>query len=218
MSDLKVLAAKHCLGIMGKKIASTHRFHDGKMYEVTILHCEDMPIVQVKSTQHDGYNAVQASYGSKKQRGKAITGHFKSIEAKGNLTEFRSDEVSDDLKQITLEVLQGVHSVKVTAKTKGKGFAGPVKRWGFKMQDATHGNSLSHRAHGSTGQCQDPGRVFKGKKMAGRMGHTNVTVKNLAIHMIDRDNNLIYIRGCVPGSVGTFVKILPYMLNNDGGK
>lgn len=219
MSKATVLAKKHSLGIIGKKIGTTHKFIDGNMYEVTVLKCNKLPIIQIKTTENDGYNAIQVSYGNKKQRNKAIIGHFKENKAEGRLVEFRLDEISDTLeKAIGLEVLENVYSVKVTSKSKGKGFAGPVKRWNFSTQDATHGNSLSHRAHGSTGQCQDPGRVFKGKKMAGRMGHTQVTVKNLRLLKVDSENELVYIVGSVPGSIGTYVKVLPYMLNNEGGK
>ena len=218
MSTKRILAAKNTPGIMGKKIGATHRFDkDGNMVEVTIFHCEDMPIIQKKSKENDGYSAIQIAYGNKKQRSKAIIGHFKDANCVGKLTEFRLDnDFSSDAKHIDLSVLENVHSVKVTAKSKGKGFAGPVKRWGFSTQDATHGNSLSHRAHGSTGQCQDPGRVFKGKKMAGRMGHTQVTIKNLIIFSIDAENKLLYVAGSVPGSVGTYAKILPYMMTNEG--
>lgn len=220
MSTKKMLAAKNSLGIMGKKISATHRYdNDGNMIEITIFHCEDMPIIQKKSQANDGYSAIQTAYGNKKQKSKAMIGHFKDLKCVGSLTEFRLDQdYSSDAKHIDLSILENVHSVKITAKSKGKGFAGPVKRWGFRTQDATHGNSLSHRAHGSTGQCQDPGRVFKGKKMAGRMGHTQVTIKNLKIFSIDADNKLLYVAGSVPGSVGTYAKILPYMMTNEGAK
>ena len=218
MSTSKTLAQKNSLGVMAKKIGTTHRYSDGKMLEVTIFHCNDMPIIQQKTSDKDGYNALQIAYGEKKQANKAIIGHYGENKAAGNLVEFRVNELPEDLKALDLSVLDNVISVNVRAKSKGKGFAGPVKRWGFRTQDATHGNSLSHRAHGSTGQCQDPGRVFKGKKMAGRMGHTNVTIKNLQILEIDKENKLLYIVGSVPGSVGTFAKILPYMIDANGGK
>lgn len=219
MSNTNMLANKRSLGLVGKKLGTTHIFIDGKMCEATVLKCESLAVIQVKTEQTDGYNAVQVAYGNKKQTNKPIIGHFKDNKAQGRLMEFRLDEISEDLnKNIGLEVLDNVYSVKVTSKSKGKGFAGPVKRWNFRTQDATHGNSLSHRAHGSTGQCQDPGRVFKGKKMAGRMGHTQVTVKNLKILKINTENSLVYIMGSVPGSVGTYVKILPYMLTKQGDK
>lgn len=212
-----MLAEKNSLGVIGKKILATHRYEEGIMQEVTILHVEDLNVIQSKTQEKDGYSALQVSYGNKKQLNKAIKGHYGDIEAKGKLVEFRTSADSD-IKVITLDVLDDVESVNVVAKTKGKGFAGPVKRWGFKTQDATHGNSLSHRAHGSTGQCQDPGRVFKGKKMAGRMGHTQVTIKNLKIHKIDKERGLIYIKGSVPGAIGTYIKILPYKLRSKGDK
>ena len=210
-------ANKNSLGIVAKKIGTTHIYEDGCMYETTVLSFSDLPVVQNKTQDNDGYSAVQISYGTKKQTSKAIKGHFGEVTAVGNLMEFRLDADSQ-IDKITLDVLDGIKTVKVTAKTKGKGFAGPVKRWGFRTQDATHGNSLSHRAHGSTGQCQFPGRVFKGKKMAGRMGHTSVTVKNLRILKVDKESNLVFIAGSVPGAVGTYVKVLPYVLKNKEDK
>lgn len=202
---------------MGKKVLATHRYEGGKMHEITVLHCENLKVIQKILKEKNGYSALQVAYGDKKQRNKAIVGHFGDNLAKGNLVEFRTNN-DIDVNELSLDVLDGVITINATSYSKGKGFAGPVKRWGFRTQDATHGNSLSHRAHGSTGQCQDPGRVFKGKKMAGRMGHTRVTIKNLKIFKIDKENNLLYIVGSVPGSIGTYVKVLPHKLASDGEK
>jgi large subunit ribosomal protein L3 len=210
-------AEKNSIGVMGVKLGTTHRYDEnGNVHIITVLRCDDMPVIQKKTPSKDGYAAVQVSYGNKKNKNKAIIGHFKDQKAEGSLVEFRLDEEYKD-SMVTMQVLDHIFSVKVTAKSKGKGFAGPVKRWGFRTQDATHGNSLSHRAHGSTGQCQFPGRVFKGKKMAGRMGHTQVSIKNLEIFKLDHENKLLYIKGSVPGSVGTYVRVQPYLLK-DGEK
>ena len=131
-----------------------------------------------------------------------------------NLSEDEFNEIAS-LNEISLKSLQNPKVVDVLGVSKGKGFAGVVKRHNFKLQDATHGNSLSHRAPGSIGQCQFPGRVFKGKKMSGQMGNKNVTIQNLEIDSVDLEDNLILIQGSIPGSVGSIVKILPSIKNKD---
>lgn len=202
------------LGIIAEKVGMTQIFNEkGEVVPVTILQYGQCAVTQVKTIENDGYTALQINYGKKKVKNQALTGHFRKakVEAKGALMEFRVDDVSGYSvgDEIQLNVLDNVATVHVVATSKGKGFAGCVKRHNFKTQDATHGNSLSHRAPGSTGQCQDPGRVFKGKKMAGRMGHERVTVKNLDLVAVDSDKKTILIRGAVPGARGTFVVVNP---------
>ena len=145
---------------------------------------------------------------------KSLEKKFKDNDAKkGYLTEFNLSEEEfnflQDVKEITLHPFSETKKVDVSGVSKGKGFAGVVKRHNFKTQDATHGNSLAHRAPGSIGQCQFPGRVFKGKKMAGHMGDKNTTAQNLEIEKIDFEDNLLLIKGAVPGSIGSFVKVTP---------
>jgi large subunit ribosomal protein L3 len=177
--------------------------------------------VQRKTAEKDGYYAVQVNYGSKKKVSKSLEKKFTDNGAeKGYLTEFNLSEEEFnylvDAKEITLHPFNGTEKVDVAGVSKGKGFAGVVKRHNFKTQDATHGNSLAHRAPGSIGQCQFPGRVFKGKKMAGHMGDRNTTVQNLEIEKIDVDENVLLVKGAVPGSIGSFVKVTPSI--KDGAK
>ncbi len=210
------------LGVIGKKVGMTRVFKDnGTSVPVTVIAVADSKIVQRKTPEKDGYYAIQVNFGSKKKVSKSLEKKFTDNNAeKGYLTEFNLSEEEFnylvDAKEITLHPFSGTEKVDVSGVSKGKGFAGVIKRHNFKTQDATHGNSLAHRAPGSIGQCQFPGRVFKGKKMAGHMGDKNTTVQNLEIEKIDIDENVMLVKGAVPGSVGSFVKVTPSI--KDGGK
>ena len=204
------------IGIVGIKRGMTRVFvESGASVPVTVIEAQPNHITQVKTNEHDGYTAVQVACGDIKASRvtKPIAGHFSkaNVEAGRTVREFRcsSEEeigVGDTLNVSSFEAGQ---KVDVTGQSKGKGFAGVVKRHNFKMQDATHGNSISHRAPGSIGQCQTPGRVFKGKKMAGHMGAVNVTTQSLEIVSIDEENNLLLVKGAVPGAAGGDVLIRP---------
>jgi len=206
------------LGLVGKKAGMTRVFtEDGVSIPVTVVTVESNRITQIKNSEKDGYFAVQITAGVRKSSrvNKAMAGHFvkAGVEAGVGLWEFRVSEaqVADlELAQaLSVDLFEAGQSVDVAGTTKGKGFAGTVKRYGFSMQDATHGNSLSHRAPGSIGQCQDPGRVFKGKKMAGRMGGKRRTVQNLDIVRVDSDRGALLIKGAIPGATGQLVILSP---------
>ena len=203
------------LGIVGTKVGMTRVFKDdGKSIPVTVVQVSKSKIVQRKTQEKDGYFGIQVNYGSKKNVSKSNEKKFKhnGID-NGYLTEFNltEDEFNSisNFDEVTLEFFNETEKVDVSGVSKGKGFAGVVKRHNFKTQDATHGNSLSHRAPGSIGQCQFPGRVFKGKKMAGHYGSAKTTVQSLDVARIDLEDNLILIKGAIPGSIGSFVKIAP---------
>ena len=197
------------IGVIGTKRGMTRVFEeDGRSVPVTVVEVHPNRVTQVKTKDSDGYHAVQVTTGERKAQrvNRALQGHFSkagTLPGRG-LWEFRAS--AEELTSVSPGDEWGVgrfkegQRVKVTGVSKGKGFAGTVKRWNFKTQDATHGNSLAHRAAGSIGQCQTPGRVFKGKKMAGHMGDAQVTVKNLTVVRIDEANNLLMIRGAVPGA------------------
>lgn len=199
------------IGVVGRKSGMTRVFTDeGASIPVTVIEVEPNRITQIKTVASDGYSAIQLAAGERKASrvSKPLIGHY----AKANVTAGRllwENRISeDDLEQVnvgdevTVAAFEAGQSVDVTGQSKGKGFAGGVKRWNFKMQDATHGNSISHRAPGSIGQCQTPGRVFKGKKMAGHMGAERVTVQNLEIVRVDAERNLLLVKGPVPGAAG----------------
>ena len=206
------------LGMIGQKAGMTRIFDNtGISVPVTAISVTPNQITQIKTLETDGYKAVQVSYGQKKESkvNKAILGHYKKASAtpgKG-LMEFRiNDKEIDGLevgKSIDLSLFKEGEHVDITGTTLGKGFQGGVKRHHFKTQDATHGNSLSHRALGSTGQCQDPGRVFKGKKMAGQLGNVRNTIQNLVIVKILLEENTILVKGSIPGHDGSEVIIKP---------
>jgi len=204
------------LGLVGKKCGMTRVFtEDGRSLPVTVIMVDPNYITQIKTTETDGYTALQVSMGEKKQSrvSKPMAGHFAKagVPACTVTHEFvvsASDLESCKLGDITsLDIFQEGKAVDVTGISKGKGFAGGIKRHNFKMQDATHGNSLSHRAIGSTGQCQTPGRVFKGKKMAGQMGNVQRTSQNLIVVSVDTEKNIILVQGAVPGAPGGYVVI-----------
>lgn len=188
---------------------------DGASVPVTVIEVDPNRVTQVKTLGTDGYTAIQVTTGAKKASRlcKPEAGHFAKagVEAGTGLWEFRIDAEAEykagDV--IGVDLFEQGQKVDVTGQSKGKGFQGGVKRWNFRMQDATHGNSLSHRAPGSIGQCQTPGRVFKGKKMAGHMGAEQVTVQSLEIVRVDAERNLLLVKGAVPGATGADVVVKP---------
>jgi large subunit ribosomal protein L3 len=201
-------------GIIAKKVGMTRLFmEDGKQIPVTVLQLDKLQVVAQRTAEKDGYTAVQLGTGTAKVKrvSKAMRGHFAtaSVEPKRKVAEFRVS--ADNLIEVGAEIsaehfLEG-QKVDVSGTSIGKGFAGAMKRWNFKGLRATHGVSISHRSHGSTGQCQDPGKVFKGKKMAGHMGAARVTTQNLEVVRTDADRGLVYIKGAVPGSKGGWVTV-----------
>lgn len=204
------------IGICGTKLGMTRVFTDnGDSIPVTVVEAGPNRVTQRKTRDKDGYEAIQVAVGSKKASKvtKAMAGHYSkaNVESGNRLQEFRlnGDEEINVGDVITVESFEAGQKIDVTGKSKGKGFAGVVKRHNFQMQDATHGNSVSHRAPGSIGQCQTPGRVFKGKKMAGHMGSEFVSVQTLEIVRVDAEKNLLLIKGAVPGATGGDVTIKP---------
>ena len=188
---------------------------DGESVPVTAVSVCGNFLADIKTSQRDGYNAFVVSKVTKSNNvNKSKSEFYKKINLEpGILAEFRADdEISEEFKigkHLTADIFEVGQYVDVTGTSKGKGYAGVIKRHNFAMQDATHGNSLSHRAHGSIGQCQTPGRVWKGKKMSGHMGNEQKTVQSLKIVELDVANNVIYIRGAVPGFNGSDLKIKP---------
>ncbi len=204
------------VGLIGRKAGMTRIFtEDGVSVPVTVIEMEPNRVTSIKTVETDGYAAVQVTTGSKKANrlSKPEAGHFAKagVEAGRGLWEFRlnGDEEINVGDSLTVERFEAGQKIDVTGQSKGKGFQGGVKRWNFRTQDMTHGNSLSHRAPGSIGQCQTPGRVFKGKKMAGHMGAERVTTQNLEIVRVDAERNLLLIKGAVPGSIGGNVIVKP---------
>ncbi len=208
------------IGLIGRKAGMTRIFTDeGLSIPVTVIEIESNRITQVRTEEVDGYRAIQVTVGDRKASrvSKAAAGHFAKagVEAGRGLWEFRlnSDEGSE-LKagdSIEASIFEAGQKIDVTGQSKGKGFQGVIKKYNFRMQDATHGNSLSHRAPGSIGQCQTPGRVFKGKKMAGHMGAAKVTVQSLEVVRVDAERNLLLVKGSVPGATGSDVIVKPAM-------
>ena len=197
------------IGLVGKKVGMTRVFtEDGVSIPVTVVEVSPNRVTQVKTVETDGYDAVQITTGSRKASrvSKSAAGHYAKagVEAGRGLWEFRLDAASEfeTGSDLPVTMFEAGTKVDVTGKSIGKGFAGGVKRWGFAMQDATHGNSVSHRAPGSIGQCQTPGRVFKGKKMAGHMGDKQRTAQTLELVRVDEERGLLLIKGSVPGSKG----------------
>ncbi len=197
------------IGIIGKKIGMTRVFNeDGVSTPVTVVEVEPNRVTQIKTLETDGYSAIQVTTGSVHagRITKPEAGHFAKagVEAGRGLWEFRADSAEIEGievgSELTVERFSEIAVVDVTGTTKGKGFQGGVKRHNFSMQDATHGNSISHRSNGSIGQCQTPGRVFKGKKMSGHMGDVRQTTQNLDLVKVDAENGLLLIKGAVPGA------------------
>ena len=206
------------IGVIGRKAGMTRVFTpEGLSIPVTVIEVDPNRITQLRNADVDGYRAYQVTYGERKANrvNKAETGHFAKagVEAGRGLCEFRlADGEGEELAvggEIKVDIFEAGQVVDVSGRSIGKGFAGGVKRHNFSMQDATHGNSLSHRAPGSIGQNQTPGRVFKGKRMAGHMGAEKVTTQNLEIVRVDAERNLLLVKGSVPGSKGGDVIVCP---------
>ena len=212
------MTKKYSLGIVGRKAGMSRLFtEDGKSVPVTLIEATPNRITQVKTVETDGYSAVQVAVGTKRAAliNKPSAGHLAKAKVEGGrgLWELRVEadkigdfEIGGEIKADIFEVGQ---IVDVQGITKGKGFQGTIKRWNFKMGDATHGNSLSHRAPGSIGQRQTPGRVFPGKKMSGQMGNVNRTQQGLEVVKVDAERHLIAVKGAVPGATGGDVVIRP---------
>jgi large subunit ribosomal protein L3 len=206
------------IGVVGRKVGMTRIFtEDGASLPVTVIEVEPNRVTQLRTEEADGYRAVQVTVGSRKANRvtKGMAGHFAKagVEAGRGTWEFRlNDGEGEELApaaEIKVDIFEEGQKVDVAGRSIGKGFAGGVKRHNFHMQDATHGNSISHRAPGSIGQCQTPGRVFKGKKMAGHMGDERTTTQNLEIVRVDAERNLLLVKGAVPGAKGGDVIVSP---------
>lgn len=206
------------IGLVGRKVGMSRVFQDtGDSAPVTVLEITSNRIAQVKSVDKDGYSAVQLTTGSRRpgRVSKAMAGHFSKagVEAGRGVWEFRAtEEEIGELtagSEINVSIFEAGQIVDVQASSKGKGFAGGIKRHGFGGLRATHGVSVSHRSLGSTGQNQTPGRVFPGKKMAGQMGNVTTTQQNLQIVRVDEERNMILVKGSIPGSKGSDVVIRP---------
>ncbi|MGH8222343.1 MAG: 50S ribosomal protein L3 [Woeseiaceae bacterium] len=205
------------MGLVGRKCGMTRVFtEEGDSIPVTVIEAQPNRITQVKTVERDGYRALQVTSGSRRasRLSKPEAGHFAAakVEAGDCISEFRLDEADGDFElggEIKVDLFEAGQKVDVIGTSIGKGFAGTVKRHNFRMQDATHGNSLSHRAPGSIGQNQSPGRVFPGKKMSGHMGNVRRTVQNLEVVRVDAERNMLLIKGAVPGHSGGTVLIRP---------
>ena len=201
-------------GLVAQKVGMTRVFSaEGNHVPVTVLKVDGVQVVAQRTQEKDGYRAVQLGIGARKPKrvNKALRGHYakSKVEPKRKLVEFRVDD--NALIEVGAELVPSHfvagQMVDVTGTSIGKGFAGAMKRWNFSGLEATHGVSVSHRSHGSTGQRQDPGKVFKGKKMAGHLGSERVTVQNLEVVSIDDDKGFIFVKGAVPGHAGAFVLV-----------
>jgi len=206
------------IGLVGRKVGMTRIFtEDGTSIPVTVIEATPNRVTQLRTEETDGYRALQVTTGTKKANrvNKAEAGHFAKagVEAGRTLVEFRLEENEGvDIEvggEITVEIFNDTKKIDVTGTSKGKGFAGAIKRWNFSSQRMTHGNSLSHRAPGSIGQNQSPGKVFKGKKMAGQLDNKQVTTQSLEVVRVDVENSLILVKGAVPGATGGDVIVLP---------
>ena len=206
------------IGLVGRKSGMTRIFtEEGTSIPVTVVEVQPNRVTQIKTPETDGYTAIQVTTGSRRASRvtKGMAGHFAkaNTEAGTGLWEFRAEgaDIADLTtgSEIKVDLFAEGQMVDVTGTSKGKGFQGGVKRHNFQMQDATHGNSLSHRAPGSIGQCQTPGRVWKGKKMAGQMGNERSTTQSLKIVRVDLENNLLLISGALPGATGSNVVVRP---------
>ena len=206
------------IGLVGRKRGMTRVFtEEGASVPVTVIEVDPNRVTQVKNDDSDGYRSVQVTFGKRRASlvNKPVAGHYAKagVEAGEGLWELRLPEgEGEELEtgaELNVEMFEAGEMVDVTGTSKGKGFAGAVKRHNFRMQDATHGNSLAHRAPGSIGQCQTPGRVFKGNKMAGHMGDERVTTQNLEVVRVDAERNLLLIKGAVPGAPGGAVMVRP---------
>ena len=212
MSRLSYKVQTMRTGLIAKKLGMTRLFkEDGTHVPVTVLYLDEVQVVDARTNERDGYTALQLGYGKAKVKNvsKPNRGHFArvKVEPKQKLVEFRvtEDAVVEAGARLTAAHFVVGQKVDVTGTSKGKGFAGGMKRWNFKGLEATHGVSISHRSHGSTGNRQDPGKTFKNKKMAGHLGSERVTTQNLEVAAVDVEKNLIMIKGAVPGAKNGFV-------------
>ena len=204
------------IGLIGRKAGMTRVFtEEGVSVPVTVIEVSPNRVSQVKTDETDGYNAVQLTVGERRlsRVSKPVQGHVNKngVQVGRGFWELRAEgqDLPEVGSELTVDVFEAGQKVDVTGQSKGKGFQGTIKRWNFSMQDATHGNSLSHRAPGSIGQCQTPGRVWKGKKMAGHMGAERVTTQSLEIIRVDAERNLLLVKGAVPGAEGGDVIVKP---------
>lgn len=206
------------IGLVGRKCGMTRVFTDaGVSVPVTVIEVDPNRITQIKTLETDGYQAIAVTTGTRRDSrvNAAQKGHFAKagVAAGRGIWEFRAQAADLEGREvggtIGVDLFAAGQMVDVTGQSKGKGFQGGVKRWNFRTQDATHGNSVSHRVHGSTGQNQTPGRVFKGKKMAGHMGDERVTIQGLEVISIDAERNVLVVKGAVPGSIGGDVIVRP---------
>jgi large subunit ribosomal protein L3 len=214
------------IGVIGRKAGMTRLYtEDGVTVPVTVIEVPPNRVSQVKTESNDGYRAVQVTVGSRKASrvNKPAAGHFRKagVEAGDALGEFRLDEGEgadlDAGQEITVGVFAVGQKVDVRGVSKGRGFAGGIRRHNFRGQDNSHGNSLSHRAPGSIGQCQTPGRVFKGKRMAGQLGNVNRCQQNLEVVRVDADRNLLLVKGGVPGPAGGRLVVVPSVKQKNKG-
>ena len=206
------------LGLVGKKVGMSRVFNEeGKSTPVTVLEISANRVTQIKTRETDGYDSVQVTVGARRPNrvNRQSAGHFAKagVEPGAGLWEFRVDESeTEGLKagsEVSMEIFEAGQKVDVKGTTIGRGFAGGVRRWGFGGGRASHGASLTHRALGSTGHCQEPGRVFPGKKMAGQMGNVSRTQQNLEVVRVDAERNMLLIKGSVPGPRGKQVLVSP---------
>jgi len=204
------------IGLVGRKIGMTRFFtKEGIVIPITVVKVDNNRVTQIKKIEKDLYNAIQVTTGKIKNNRlkKPAIGHFvkNKVLAGIGLWEFRVINTSDFKvgQNLTVDIFLNINKVDVTGLSKGKGFSGTIKRWNFKMQDATHGNSLSHRVPGSIGQNQTPGRVFKGKKMSGHLGNSRTTIQNLKIIKVDVNHSLLLIKGSIPGPKNSNIIVKP---------
>jgi len=214
------------IGIVGRKAGMTRVFtEDGASIPVTVIEADPNRVTQLKTQESDGYQAIQVTTGTRRvsRVRKPAAGHLAKagVEPGRGLWEFRlADGEGDGFEvggELKVDIFEAGQKVDVSGTTQGKGFAGGIKRHNFEMQDATHGNSISHRSNGSIGMCQTPGRVFKGKKMSGHMGNVKRTIQNLEIVRVDIERNLLLVKGSVPGSRGGDVIITPAIKQQNKG-
>ena len=201
-------------GILGTKLGMTQVFdEENRVVPVTVVEAGPCVVTQIRTKETDGYNAIQIAYGDidPRKANKPAAGHFKKagVTPRRHVAEIRVDDVSgyEIGQDITVDIFDGVQFVDVTGQSKGKGFAGAMKRHGFAGQGASHGNQAAHRRVGGIGAAATPGRIFKGKKMAGRMGNDRVTTQNLKVQKVDADANLLLIKGAIPGNRGGIVTV-----------
>ncbi|MGP6173987.1 50S ribosomal protein L3 [Corynebacterium sp. A21] len=201
-------------GILGTKLGMTQVFdEENRVIPVTVVEAGPCVVTQIRTKDIDGYNAIQIAFGEidPRKANKPAAGHFKKagVTPRRHVTEIRMDDVSGYVigQDVTVEIFEGITFVDVTGTSKGKGYAGGMKRHGFAGQGASHGNQAAHRRVGGIGAASTPGRIFKGKKMAGRMGNDRVTTQNLKVQKIDADSNLLLIKGAIPGNKGGIVTV-----------